>query len=281
MTTDFPWFPLYPDDFHGSRKTKTMNATQVGIYWLLLMDEWRNGPLPNDDVELAMIGRESCGKVRAVLDKCFTLGPNGWTNKRLEKIRAEQEEKREKRVSAGRRGGYAKAERKKPSNARVLPQQCSSKALAKCYQPEPEPEPDIITPTVSESSSLDCGKVGSMKWDRFAHWYRTEGHELLWGGSTPPAWAGDDWGIERDLSIVHKLEAKGELLEDIRAVIERNKSQTCMLHFNQRGRWDHWYRAKADLEASRRIDLQRVGIEIKGTGPQLHREPNRCEAATA
>lgn len=278
MTTDFPWFPCYPDDFHGSRKTKTMDATQVGIYWLLLMDSWRNGPLPDDDVELAMIGRESCGKVRAVLQKCFTLGKNGWTNKRLEAIRAEQEEKRDKRVSAGRRGGYAKAKGKKSSNARILPEQCSSKALAKGWQSEPEPEPEV-SKTESEASSLDCGKVGKApsEWDEFAGWFRTHGHGLLWQGPTPPAWA-KDWSIARDLSVVAKLQAKGVLLEDVRAVIERNKSPTCMLHFYQAGRWDHWHRAKADLDASRKIDLQRVGIDIR---PPSAQKTKNCAMATA
>jgi len=259
MTTDFPWFPCYPDDFHGSRKTKTMDATQVGIYWLLLMDEWRNGPLPDDDIELAQIGRESCGKVREVLQKCFTMGAGGWTNRKLEAIRAEQEQKRKKRVNAGRRGGYAKAERKKSSNATAMPQQCSSKALAKGYQPEPEEEPEDSTPTVSDESLEECGKL---EWGDFVAWFKTEGCRLLWQADKPPSWAPKGWTFERDLSVIRQLEAKGELLEDIQEVIKRTRAPTCMLHFNQRDRWDHWHRAKADMLEARKIDLRRVGIEI-------------------
>ena len=128
--SEFPWFPLYPDDFHSSRKTKTMDATQVGVYMLLLMDEWRNGPLPDDDIELALVGRETCGQVRDVLTKCFKKSRDGWINVKLEAVRTEQQEKRDKRVSAGQKGGYAKASKdeswQSSSNATAMPQQCPS-----------------------------------------------------------------------------------------------------------------------------------------------------------
>ena len=72
-----PWFPFYVDRFHASRKVRGMTAEQVGIYLLLMTEEWSQGPIPDDDIELADIGRAPSQTVRSVLAKCFYQSRTG------------------------------------------------------------------------------------------------------------------------------------------------------------------------------------------------------------
>lgn len=103
-----PWFPFYVDRFHASRKVRGMTAEQVGIYLLLMTEEWSQGPIPDDDIELADIGRAPSQTVRSVLAKCFYLTEDGWANDALEEIRAEQENKADVRSRAGRKGAESR-----------------------------------------------------------------------------------------------------------------------------------------------------------------------------
>ena len=103
------WFPLYVSQFLNSRRLRRMDAKQIGIYILLICEEWEGGPLPDEDTELAFLGRCTPSDARTVLERCFTLTDAGWINPELEEIREEQEEKRSKYAEAGRRGGKAKA----------------------------------------------------------------------------------------------------------------------------------------------------------------------------
>lgn len=104
-----PWFPFYVDRFHASRKVRGMTAEQVGIYILLMTEEWSQGSIPDDDIELADIGRAAPETVRAVLAKCFDRDAEGmWINHALEEIRAEQENKADVRSRAGRKGAESR-----------------------------------------------------------------------------------------------------------------------------------------------------------------------------
>jgi len=280
--TELPWFPCFPKDFHSSRKTKGMDAEQVGIYWLLLMDEWENGPLPDDDVELATIARSEPATIRDVLGMCFSLTRDGWKNTKLEKIRCEQHEKHAKRVRAGRLGGQAKAK------------QSSSNATAMPYHTEPEPEVEEEvkdTPTVSADAldvenskggeanggrtrnvsadanepSGDVSAGGPKDWNTFAAWMRTEGCALLWKGPDPPDWAHDNkpWTLGRELTVWKQLHKKGEPIEAMVGVIRRTTEPTCGRHFNQAGRFDVYYRAKAEWQRSEEAKSNQVGAILK------------------
>lgn len=51
------WMPLYIGDYLSA--TTRLNTEQHGAYLLLIMDYWKNGPPPDDDVILAQICRMS------------------------------------------------------------------------------------------------------------------------------------------------------------------------------------------------------------------------------
>ena len=106
----FEWFPFYVTRFLASRRVRRMDARQVGIYLLLMCEQWEHGPIPDDDDELTFVGRCGVEEVRQVLSGCFRLSAAGWVNDRLEEIRDEQTAKSEqakraadaKRTQSGR-----------------------------------------------------------------------------------------------------------------------------------------------------------------------------------
>lgn len=95
------WFPFYVDRFRASRRARRMEAEQVGVYLLLMCEQWEHGPIPDDDGELAFVGRAELSVVRGVLEACFDLTAAGWINGRLARVKVEQEAK------LGRRKGAA------------------------------------------------------------------------------------------------------------------------------------------------------------------------------
>jgi len=119
------WFPLYVPRFLNSRRLRRMSAKGIGIYTLLICEEWDGGPIPDDDAALAFLARCDPSDARAVLEVCFSLTSDGWINPELEEIRAEQEEKRSRYVEAGRKGGEAKA-RNASSDAKAMLKQPST-----------------------------------------------------------------------------------------------------------------------------------------------------------
>jgi uncharacterized protein YdaU (DUF1376 family) len=114
-----PAFQLYAADFYMD--TVGWTATEVGVYFRLLMHEWVNGLLPDDIHQLARIAGVDVKTMRKFW--AHTVGtkflkkeiPNrenspadkqvGWENSRLEATRKYQEERRQKAVESGRYGG--------------------------------------------------------------------------------------------------------------------------------------------------------------------------------
>jgi uncharacterized protein YdaU (DUF1376 family) len=102
-----PWMPLYVGDYLAG--TGHLTVRQHGQYLLMLMHHWRNGPLPDDDHQLAQIARSDPRSFhrhdRVILRAMFVSTPDGLVQPRLMKERAHIAEVSEKRAEAGRRGG--------------------------------------------------------------------------------------------------------------------------------------------------------------------------------
>jgi uncharacterized protein YdaU (DUF1376 family) len=111
--------------FHiGDYKKDTghLSTEQHGAYLLLIMHYWTTGGLPDDDEQLARITGltlREWRKHRSTIAALFKDGP--WRHKRIDRELAEADEKYQRRAAAGSRGGKAKS-----SNARAMPEQCSS-----------------------------------------------------------------------------------------------------------------------------------------------------------
>jgi len=129
--------------------------------------------------------------------------------------------------------------------------------------------PDTGNGTEAKASD-ETVSVENWKWGDFAGWFRTNGCLLLWQGREPPAWASSDgrqWDLGRDLSILKQLHKKGEPFKALRGVIERTREPTCMKHFNQMGRWDYYYRQKAEWQKAQRQADTRVRVDVGGLSP--------------
>lgn len=114
MKAQSPAFQFYPKDWLSDPEVVRMTLEERGAYMQLLCYCWLEGGIPNDVDELAKL----CGVTRRRMQKLWkTLGPrfefDGKTaevlrNPRLERERKAQNEHRERRREAGRRGAASR-----------------------------------------------------------------------------------------------------------------------------------------------------------------------------
>lgn len=126
-----PWFPFFVDDFLASPKVRRMNADEIGVYTLLLCEQWQTGIVAGDPAELATMVKSTPASVEKVLESCFNRRGKGWVNLRLVRVKAEQDAKSAKARAA------AEARWENVSNA-----DAGADAMPEGCHPEPEPEAD-------------------------------------------------------------------------------------------------------------------------------------------
>lgn len=100
-----PAFQLYASDFYMD--TSGWTATQIGIYFRLLMFEWVNGSIPNGIQGLARIAQIDPGNFLkcyrpTVEGKFFPNGNGELVNRRLEEVRENQRKYRESQSEKGK-----------------------------------------------------------------------------------------------------------------------------------------------------------------------------------
>lgn len=108
------WMPLYIADYLAD--TTRLTTEQHGAYLLLIMDYWRNGPLPNDDAALANITRLSAAawkKNRPAIARLFQIEADSWRHKRVDDEYTKAIAFRDKQKANGSKGGRPK---KKPND---------------------------------------------------------------------------------------------------------------------------------------------------------------------
>lgn len=142
------WMPLHVGEYLAD--TGHLSAAEHGAYLLLIMHYWQHRSLPDDDRKLARICRMEPDDFSAARETLAEFFGEGWAHKRIDAELAKADEKYEKRASAGRKGGNAKAA---ASIATAMPKQCSTnntdidkteedtEADASAPVPSPEPEP--------------------------------------------------------------------------------------------------------------------------------------------
>ena len=132
-----PYFPMYPTDFEAD--TSHLTLAEDGAYNRLLRLMWMTPScsLPDDDTwllrRMRCHGDEECSVVMGIISEFFERKGGRIINARLAKEYQKTDLAHKKRVSAGSKGGKAKALKSNDST--------SSKARAMPKQPEPEPEP--------------------------------------------------------------------------------------------------------------------------------------------
>jgi uncharacterized protein YdaU (DUF1376 family) len=138
-----PFMPLATDALIAD--TTHLNTFEFGCYVKLLMAQWRNNgkPLENNHKRLSyMMGitKAQFNKVWPVISAFYLIDENTVSQQRLAKDFNIVEQKIEKNIMNGSKGGIAKAVKIKEmtlANGTVS-------LVANGYQPEPEPEPEPI-----------------------------------------------------------------------------------------------------------------------------------------
>jgi len=101
-----PAFQFYADDFIAG--TAKFSDAEVGLCVRLLCAQWSEGSLPDDDGELASYGKGGTPLVRVKAK--FEAGEDGrLRNARMEKVRQEQMEWREKSRQGGLKSAQSRA----------------------------------------------------------------------------------------------------------------------------------------------------------------------------
>lgn len=145
------WMPLYIEDW--DRKTKHLDCEQDGAYGRLVRHYWVNGPLPDDDAQLArIVGMERARwrKVRPSVAPFFSVVDGRWHHGRVDEELDRAREIIEKRRQAGLQGGRPRKQ---------MVSQDESKPKANGYSGEKQMGKQTETPTrveveVSETSPL-------------------------------------------------------------------------------------------------------------------------------
>lgn len=120
-----PAFQFYPADFLADRNTTLMTAEEIGAYLLLLCFCWREGSLPNDMDDLAILARVTVDRFEKSwlkrISKCFEQQPDGsWIHPRLEEERAKQEEWARKSAEGGKKSAEKRAENRQKDPSTVV-----------------------------------------------------------------------------------------------------------------------------------------------------------------
>lgn len=154
------WMPLYVADYLAD--TSRLTTEQHGAYLLLLIDYWRNGPLPDDDAVLAQITRMSPNAwsiARSTLQAFFKHESGKWVHGRVEaelakaKRNGEVNSTRAKAAARARWDTQSNASSNAPSIAPSNTQAMHEDMLEQC----PSPSPSKVLKTIT-SADADFGK---------------------------------------------------------------------------------------------------------------------------
>lgn len=111
MPKSSPAFQFYAQDFLVG--TMTMSAAARGCYISMLAFSWVNGPIPDTPkaLTLAMCWGECDGPFKTLWSEIkpkWSKDASGWTNGRLEAVRAAQEQYRQEQSERGKMGAIAR-----------------------------------------------------------------------------------------------------------------------------------------------------------------------------
>lgn len=108
-----PAFQFYPGDWLSSSRVQAMSIEAEGVYIRLLCYQWQDGSIPDDIQTLSRLSKISLSKMKGVWKQvapCFDLAmaPGRIANKRLETVRNQQFEYRNRQAEHGKHGADIK-----------------------------------------------------------------------------------------------------------------------------------------------------------------------------
>ena len=161
MNTDATiWMPLYIGDLQA--KFTRLSSEQVGATLFLMMDFWKNGPIPSEPNILMSVTKLTSPKTKSLITTLKILNlfeeVNGFIQSNYITTLKEQAILNQKMKSE--RGKLAAQARwnKSSSNADASDSECSSNAqasLKECPSPSPSPSPSSSSSSSSSSQRKD------------------------------------------------------------------------------------------------------------------------------
>lgn len=160
MSSADVWMPLYIGDYLAD--TMRLSMAQHGAYMLLLMEQWRNGPLPKDEGELARIVRcdvKEWRRVGPAVLRYFEDTPDGYVQRRLEREREQAAANSNRRAEAGRKGAAKRWQSDSEGsggangggNGNAMPEPETEAVRPQKPSPSPSPSPELPPSTASQS----------------------------------------------------------------------------------------------------------------------------------
>lgn len=155
------WMPLYVGDY--LRDTSRLSTEQHGAYFLLIMDYWVNGPLPDDDAALATIARLAPGpwrRMRAALEGFFQVKDGRWNHKRIDHERAKTFAITELRRMAGS-SGAGKRWGKPVANGMAdgIPNGISGRSQTPSQTDAPSQSPSQRIPSIESGPAREAARL--------------------------------------------------------------------------------------------------------------------------
>ncbi len=132
------WMPLYVADYLAD--TTRLTTEQHGAYLLLIMDYWRNGPLPDDDVALSQITRlhpEEWNKNRPMLVRMFRIEAGEWRHKRIDEEIIEAASNAKKYADRAKKAAAKRWENQPLRDASSNASSNQNELLEQCTSPSP------------------------------------------------------------------------------------------------------------------------------------------------
>lgn len=154
MSKTHGWMPLWIGDYLGD--TMHLSGAEHGAYLLLLMHSWRNGPLPDDDQQLAAIARTEPKAWRAMASTIrafFTASDAGLVQARLEHERVSAAEHSSRNTERARRAAGARWAKQCSENAPSTAPSMPGAVLGECPTQSQSPS----SPSEKNSPSLRSG----------------------------------------------------------------------------------------------------------------------------
>ena len=165
MTKVDLWMPIYIGDYLSA--TSRLTTEQHGAYLLLIMDYWKNGPLPDDHSVLAQITRmsnDAWSNASSIVLAFFKHEGKHYHHKRIDAELALAATQKERRVARAKSGAAKRWGNDASSNASSNQQAM----LKQCPSPSPYVPNGTNTSKAPKSDDLEGKELRGRVWNGYS-----------------------------------------------------------------------------------------------------------------
>ena len=151
------WMPLYIADYLAD--TRRLTLAEHGAYMLLIMEYWRNGGIPNDDVKIARIIGINLKEWMQIKPSIQEFFDDGWKHKRIDAELAKHVDISTRRAAAANKRWQSKSNANAYASASANDMRSQSQSqldtnVSNIITPEPSPF-EVLSECLSEQTARD------------------------------------------------------------------------------------------------------------------------------